>query len=611
MGDGWWCCCRLPETCLIASDSFTSAGPSTPSADWSAIAGDWWIDPDADTLVTQAVDAYIQFQTPHPDGIAGHYVEAEVTFGTRGDKAGIMLSDTLFCELEWAAQCEYQSEDAVPDYGCAVMRIWDGVNLLAVLKNVAIYSSTLNLKAGYIQATGEAWFGVEDTSVSPAADYCLTASTNNPTSLYVGLATGDTVGGEVHFDDFVYYRAKSDSHPSCYEPCTADADPNPCVIAQAPCAPSKTGLSSSDIACSWTIASGTWDGETYFSSPYTYSKLTTSSSDALIESNTDQIGVTAFGYMRVAQQVYGAEGDVFRIYLDYASGGTNHLAEFTLGNSTDGTGGQVVLYKNGSVLTTESQKVPSGRWTTLQACLRIDEDDSDYTIFFADVDNSARSLGYNGVLTVTELNGNKRWAFGTGTISGEVQFKGAVLYHSGDLADSTECTSCYSEKECLNCPAGIAPHTGISVAISGFANGAYERCDCTDIDATYPIPTSLANPDGGECLGGTSETLLCTVGSGFGSYNIMFAVRWWIEAVMSGTTQVGWKMCVEVRVIDRAFGPPYCVTAAVYEAEFDMTTMCTDLSNEPLAYASASQTGDCFLDACENWDGLSVNVTSY
>ena len=76
-------------------------------AQWTVQSGTWTNS--SNTLSTGSENARIQLDTAHPDSEAAHYVEVNITFASRGDRAGIMLSGDLFCELEWRRECTYPS----------------------------------------------------------------------------------------------------------------------------------------------------------------------------------------------------------------------------------------------------------------------------------------------------------------------------------------------------------------------------------------------------------------------------------------------------------------------------------------------------------------------
>jgi len=555
-------------------------------AQWTVQSGTW--NGSGGTLTTSSANARIQLDTAHPDSVANHYVEVDITFASRGDRAGIMLSGNLFCEMEWLQECDYPSQYAASGAYCGVLRIWEGSTLLAILRHVEITSASVTLKAGYIRAESKVWlqFG----------SYCLRATTNTPTSYYVGLGTGSEVDSTVTFDDFYFYKGKTATN-DCEDACTASTDSLPCVIAQAPAVPNKSSLTSDDICCDWTIAAGTWGGNTYTDGGNTYSYFYTTSSNARLDCNTEQRGVTEFGHMKVTQYAYStAANSVVRIYLDYASTASCHMAEFTFGSAVTGNGGRIRLYKNGTEIADEPYSIPAGEWVTLSACLVPDSVNTVFDLFFADVNGQATDDGTygEGVLAATNVNGNKKWSIGTGSNSGYVNLRGAVLYHSKTLDDDTECTPCHTEYECEPCPGGDGPDTGFVFEISGFETKYNGTCNCeANFDNTYVIP--------GACSGTLTTGTLCTDG-GFEYYMIL-------EWEITEATEHYWFLHLYIKIMRVQEGDDYQTYRVDYIQEFDDYTLCRSLDDEALSTDTVY--GYDTDSPCENVEYLTITATSY
>jgi hypothetical protein len=606
--------CECCETgCEIAADDFQR---EILGAGWSQQAGTWGMvnitggSPANDGAVTTSdANAYLRFETAHPSGVAEHVVLAALSINnsyyTIGDKARIVLCDTLYAELEYGFRA-FGSEH-VTSSGCLILRIFNGGTLVQESPPLRVTLTGgftgIATWAGYSATTGVLWAAVAVHDGVIPSQVRVAENVGTVSGTKVGLGTGDTVAGTIAFTDFHYYQHNYGvTVTDCYGP-GAETQPG-CQFAW----PwyRDAGTSITDVGCGWHIIAGTWDAVQSLSDYYTQHPdyLQTASANALIECIQDQSAwncseYTDFGYQKATAGVaLGAKGDTFRLYVDW-DGTDGHWVEVTCGDAN------VVGVPNGSVVTVgkgattletfEPLYGPEpGHGFSVQLCTVKSNDGSGLDAIGAYVYGSYPDTWQVRLVSATTVYGHKRVAVGTGaTVNSWMRVSQVNGY-----ANVNACEDCHLV-DCVHCPGGDSPR-GLSIEISGFTTPHGSLCDCTVLNATYVAPVTTPSVASGACSGGATW-LLCTI-AGFGGGPVYFKLGWTITA-----TATGWKLSVTVE-FDLTFlygGTRYSVE---YSKEFTMSQRCDEIAGEVLAFEGAVPYG---IPCSSGITTLTVTVTAY
>lgn len=605
---------------------------ATPAlaTDWAVQSGTWALETTEDdryVLATQDANAYIRCETAHPSSEAAHYVyvwvwksavgDDTVDYWTHGDKARIVLSDTIYAELEYGFDPYYCNDTSGGGgtIGCSRVRLYEGTTMLveSPLLRVAIYNAyRIAFAAGYRDDTPVVWAAISGAVrfYNPWYEsWCVISSdvTSPPTGTKVGVGTGDTVTGTVAFNYFNYEKHNSATVTDCWQPCTEDTPAATCVLSYGIWAREKTSLSSNDLGCDYTIASGTWDAVN--TDPYMpgwAGYITTTSSSALIECDMNAGTTNGYMYLTIFIEIEN-EGDVAVLWLDYDAGtGDGHCVEVTCGNAVDGSNGKVTLLKNGVELEERAFTVKAATFVGITVCTSDPNDGSGFDKFSVSHYYSLSNL----CVAATTLNGGEQYAFGTGASNtGYVRVYVGGYYCWGPTwyDNYDECDEC-QHVDCNHCPADDGPNNGLSFLLSGFGNGHSEPCDCTDLDGTYAVPVTGVYA---KCEGSAQWTW-CVVAYYLYPQTYYISVSWEITAIVGG-----WQL--DVWILLTLYPSIECPNrgGAKYTATFTMTDLCTGLADVALTFDSyiAPSGGPWCLGStpmeCINWDTLTLEVTSY
>jgi hypothetical protein len=597
----WPCYCE--RDCLIGEDDFERA---SIGGDWAVQSGTWSIIEEyGGYLTTQDANAYIRYETEHPDAVAEHVVltilSKESDYVTPGDKARIVLCDTLYAELELGLH-----SSSVTSYGCMTLRLYNDTTLLAEAAQIRVESTDgIALWAGYSETTGVFWAVAATSDGRFPSRVQLSENVGTVSGTKVGLGTGDAVNGTVAFTHFYYYRHNySTVTTECYEP-GPDTVPTCTFVNPWYC---QTGTDIADVGCGWVKVSGSWDAVAGSPIP----SLETEDSGALVMSEVPQddsncIEPTPLGYHYAVFHVrFDTAGDEAKLLIDANSdGSTSHYAIVTCGANTTGDGGSIKLYSTGGLL--EELELPSRWYSYTDAILPNATYYVEVCMHERDgIDIFSCRIGTIWLSTATTVNGEGHVGFGTGsTVGGTVKFLSAI-----GLSNTGTCEAC-TPTECDGCAGDIGPNGGLSVSVSGLQTTYGFLCDCTDVDGTYVIPFGSGSPTyfghTGSCGGWVSQEF-CEVRPLYYGFDVK--VGWAIEELESG----GWKLTVDVEV--STYGNLfYGLARGSYEAEFDSSVRCDEISGAELTFVEKYQISPFPIDPswymCVNWENLIVTATSY
>lgn len=436
----------------------------------------------------------------------------------------------------------------------------------------------------------------------------------DPQNITVGafsFGTGDTVNGTVSFTQMHYLKGKTTVLEQCPTYCLPELEEDTCFISEGPCVPVKNNLVSSDLKCvgDYTIASGTWDGvdlPTIFPFRTFCYLLQTSTSGALIEFNSEQSDYFEHGAVSVSSVfILNSTGDTFRVYVDYESSLNSHYVDFVCGD-VNGIGSAIEVYKNGTLL--DSVNYPSvimhpGDLISGLVCSAsnpFDEGvDTVSGILHTQYDSFGNVTGVGGqVVAATTLIGNKKAAFGSGSLSGN------LICHIGSvLENGDDCFYCYGST-CPPCPGNIGVTNGLSIIIDGLEQASYYNpcSDCTEMNGTY-LREHLPNTSCGSLI---ENMYICTVGTGFGKTDVYFGVGWGINTVIGSTD---WKLTVTLSyTFDRFYR--WKGVLARYSKVFPITQNCFSITDELLTFEEIIY-GPGTISHCKDWENLTVKVSAY
>lgn len=631
MPGGWWCCCPAPKaTCLIAEDEFVYEDSPDPPVEWTEVAGNWQIDSD-NFLVTDDTNAYLEYASGHPDGVAEHcvllYILNDGIHNLPGTKVRIVLATSLYAEYEIG---EDFSGDLQYARGCDIVRIFNDTTLLKESMPFSPHLITSEngecrvLRAGYSETSGILWalgrIYDADTYVSPCVTDTI-ASAPAVGKAKVGIGTGDVVEGGIAIDYFLWLEHNRGAITNCADPCH-EGSYRTCHFAWPWLV--KAGTSISHMGCGWAIQSGTWDAGGGVVG-HLARWLETSSSDAIIESLTEQRKDTCIqyypaGYHRSILIFQATEGDVVRHFIDW-DGTDGHEVRIVVGD-TNGEGASIALYKGDTELETKTFliTIKDGVDYVLKSCLVRADDGSGLDIFSAVIGTAMSAFWEDPphepyvpdtlipmrIVDYTTVYGNLRVGFGTGTVTGKVRFHSLANYNQDILYHGKSnygiCRLC-ERLECAHCPGGARPDLGISLEISGFGTPYGGMCDCTDFDGTYPGAIADA------C---TAWVLTFDDNCTTGIYpNYSLHVIWYITDEGGGD----WALNIQF-----AMGFAWSNYAHFwwYKKVFAQDVMCNSLVDEVIPYDSYALVGfgtsiwPTHDDPwCENMDGLTIVATSY
>jgi hypothetical protein len=278
--------CKCCSSCKIYEGRWYTE--EHESANCTEVAGEWTIATDSDAVETEDSQARLQFDTPHPGGIASVILEFKFSCDTDGDTARAWLCDSLFVEVEVAEDgCGnmrlLQSElpanatgsGSIGDHVIGGAPAGGGGSAEVELASTPIEHCYLDtehlLRACYHYGDAVAlqrFVGhlvVDASSRDPATDiypntFTLDEQNVEASGTHVGVATGDTVNGTVSFGKagFKVIKHKSDNWPDC-------PDCLYCAIHEDPDwgGDYYTGTPPT-LSCNWLDEAGTWQsGQAY------------------------------------------------------------------------------------------------------------------------------------------------------------------------------------------------------------------------------------------------------------------------------------------------------------------------------------------------------------